>query len=121
MQMTETFHAQILAQIDQLQAQVKSARTYAALDFWGGKAFFSAIKRQKMRAIQEELTQLAHLLEQVPGLDLPQELATFDAKSGQIWDIVLDNVWTDAKVQAQLKCLDQALVQLKHVINKNPS
>lgn len=94
MQMTETFRAQILAQIDQLQAQVKSARTYATLDLWGGKAFFSAIKRQKMRAIQEELTQLAHLLEQVPGLDLPQELATFDAKSGQIWDIVLDNVWT---------------------------
>lgn len=105
---------EVIARIDHAISSLGSASSWGFLDLLGGGVFSSFIKREKIKGANNELEEVYHLLgvlnkelEDV-NMHLPAQMS--DTISDNALDIWLDNIFTDVRVQGEIK---EQLNQLK--------
>lgn len=98
---------QVIARIDNAISSLDSASSLGIVDLLGGGAFSSFFKREKIKdtnnyvkEISRSLSLLNKELEDV-NMHLPAEVS--DTMSDNVFDIYFDNIFTDLKVQGEIK------------------
>ncbi len=98
---------EVVARIDNAISSLDSASSWGIVDLLGGGAFSSFFKRGKIKdanndvkEISRSLSLLNKELEDV-NMHLPAEVS--DTMSDNVFDICFDNIYTDFKVQGEIK------------------
>lgn len=98
---------EVIARIDNAISSLDSASSWGIVDLLGGGAFSSFFKRGKIKdanndvkEISRSLSLLNKELEDV-NMHLPAEVS--DTMSDNVFDICFDNIYTDFKVQGEIK------------------
>ena len=98
---------EVIARIDYAIASLSSASSWGMFDIFGGGRFVSFLKREKIknsneniREISESLVALNKELGDV-GMELPAGIS--DTMGDNIFDTWLDNIFTDMRVQGEMK------------------
>ncbi|WP_028264431.1 hypothetical protein [Atopobium fossor] len=104
----------VIARIDNAISSLDSASSWGLFDILGGGTFSSFIKREKIkdansdiRGLSASLHTLNKELEDV-NMYLPNEIS--DTVTDGMFDIWFDNIFTDVRVQSEIK---QSLRELK--------
>ena len=98
---------EVIARIDNAISSLDSASSWGLFDIFGGNLFSSYIKRERIKdanydieEISDSLRKLNKELEDV-NLYLPAEIS--DTVSDNVFDIWFDNIFTDIRVQGEIK------------------
>lgn len=107
---------EVIATIDVATSSLKSASTWGIFDILGGGLFASLVKRDKIKDVNEDIRSVYYALNllnsELKDIDehFPAEIS--DTLGDNILDIYFDNIFTDLRVQGEIK---QELTQLKEL------
>ncbi len=111
----KTAALEVVARIDNALSSLDSASSWGIFDLLGGGMFSSFVKREKIRdansdirEISRSLSLLNKELEDV-NMYLPAEIS--DEMSDNMLDICFDNIFTDIRVQGEIK---EQITELKN-------
>ncbi|AEA00465.1 MULTISPECIES: hypothetical protein [Aerococcus] len=111
---------EVLVHLDKGIELLQSASKWGMWDLLGGDFLPSLIKRRRIQAANQEIESLAQSLRYLNqeladvSMALPQGLS--DGLSDNILDTWFDNVFTDARVQSDIKDQLQALQRMRRSI-----
>ncbi len=113
---------EVIDRIDNATSSLDSARTWGKWDIFAGEFITSWIKRNKINSanqnisgITESLKSLNKELEDV-NMTLPESVR--DTISDRVWDMWFDNIFTDLRVQGEIKdSLRQLAVFRKSIVD----
>ncbi|MHA6603825.1 hypothetical protein ACX4ZB_01535 [Aerococcus urinae] len=111
---------EVLVHLDKGIELLQSALNWGRWDLLGGDFLPSLIKRRKIKAANQEIESLAQSLRYLNqeladvSMALPQGLS--DGLSDNVLDTWFDNVFTDARVQSDIKDQLQALQRMRRSI-----
>ena len=113
---------EVLVHLDKGIELLQSASKWGMWDLLGGDFLPSLIKRRKIQAANQEIEALAQSLRYLNqeladvSMALPQGIA--DGLKDNFFDTWFDNVFTDARVQSDIKDQLQALQRMRRSIVK---
>lgn len=105
---------EVVARIDHGIASLKSASSWGTADLFGGGALLSFFKRNKIKEANKDIKEISQSLNSLNkelddvNMKLPAELS--DTVSDNAFDVYFDNIFTDVKVQKEIK---EGLQELK--------
>lgn len=97
----------VIARIDHAISSLDSASSWGILDLLGGEMFSSFVKREKIKSANNDISEVLHLLNRLNkelediNMHLPSEIS--DTMGDNALDIWFDNIFTDIKVQGEIK------------------
>lgn len=110
----------IITQLDKMISQLKSAKQWSWVDLLGGDFFSSMVKRKKMKNISSDLQklqpQLNALKHNLQDANIQVDSSFDHSTMRQTFDMFFDNVFTDLKVQGEIKQLLTELTALRQVL-----
>lgn len=107
---------EVIATIDVATSSLKSASTWGIFDILGGGLFASLVKRDKIKDVNEDIQSVYYALNllnrELKDIDehFPTEIS--NTLGDNILDVYFDNIFTDLRVQGEIK---QELTQLKEL------
>ncbi|MCY3035585.1 MULTISPECIES: hypothetical protein [Aerococcus] len=113
---------EVLIHLDKGIELLQSASKWGMWDLLGGDFLPSLIKRRKIQAANQEIEALGQSLRFLNqeladvSMALPQGMA--DGLKDNFFDTWFDNVFTDARVQSDIKDQLQALQRMRRSINQ---
>ncbi|KAA9298521.1 MULTISPECIES: hypothetical protein [Aerococcus] len=113
---------EVLVHLDKGIELLQSASKWGMWDLLGGDFLPSLIKRRKIQAANQEIEALGQSLRFLNqeladvSMALPQGMA--DGLKDNFFDTWFDNVFTDARVQTDIKNQLQALQRMRRSINQ---
>lgn len=109
-----------MTQLDKIISQLKSAKQWSWVDLLGGNLFSSMVKRKKMKNISSDLQQLQPQLNalkhNLQDANIQVDSSFDHSTMRQTFDMFFDNVFTDLKVQGEIKQLLTELTALRQVL-----
>lgn len=109
-----------ITQLDKIISQLKSAKQWSWVDLLGGDLFSSMVKRKKMKKISSDLQQLQPQLNalkhNLQDANIQVDSSFDHSTMRQTFDMFFDNVFTDLKVQGEIKQLLTELTALRQVL-----
>jgi hypothetical protein len=111
----KTAAQEVVARIDNALSSLDSASSWGIIDLFGGGMFSSFVKRERIRDANSEIKEISHSLKLLNkeledvNMHLPTEIS--DAMSDNIFDIWFDNIFTDIRVQGEIK---EQMTELKN-------
>jgi len=111
----KTAAQEVVARIDNALSSLDSASSWGIIDLFGGGMFSSFVKRERIRDANSEIKEISHSLKLLNkeledvNMHLPAEIS--DAMSDNIFDIWFDNIFTDIRVQGEIK---EQMTELKN-------
>ncbi len=110
----------VLDQIDSASDTLGKAKFWGNWDMFGGDFMVSWVKRQKIKVANEEITDISyavdHLRQELADVDMVLPETVSDTLSDNIWDLWLDNFFTDYMVQGKIKEAIKQLEDFRQVI-----
>lgn len=102
--------------IDKILDNCRSAKNWGVWDLFGGGVFSSMMKRDKIKKMEEQLDLLKYQVNKLNHAlsDTPLQTAFNLPNSGYdfAFDVWFDNIFTDLKVQSELKELEKTVMCL---------
>lgn len=111
----KTAAQEVIARIDNALSSLDSASSWGLFDLLGGGMFSSFVKRVKIRGANSDIREISHSLSLLNkeledvNMHLPAEIS--DAMSDNMLDIWFDNIFTDIRVQGEIK---EQITELKN-------
>lgn len=111
----KTAAQEVVARIDNALSSLDSASSWGIIDLFGGGMFSSFVKRERIRDANSDIKEISHSLSLLNkeledvNMHLPAEIS--DAMSDNIFDICFDNIFTDIRVQGEIK---EQMTELKN-------
>lgn len=111
----KTAAQEVVARIDNALSSLDSASSWGLFDLLGGGMFSSFVKRERIRDANSEIKEISHSLKLLNkeledvNMHLPTEIS--DAMSDNVFDIWFDNIFTDIRVQGEIK---EQMTELKN-------
>lgn len=111
----KTAAQEVIARIDNALSSLDSASSWGLFDLLGGGMFSSFVKREKIRGANSDIREISHSLSLLNkeledvNMHLPAEIS--DAMSDNMLDIWFDNIFTDIRVQGEIK---EQITELKN-------
>lgn len=111
----KTAAQEVIARIDNALSSLDSASSWGIIDLFGGGMFSSFVKRERIKGANSEIKEISRSLSLLNkeledvNMHLPAEIS--DAMSDNIFDICLDNIFTDIRVQGEIK---EQMTELKN-------
>ncbi|HHW94365.1 MAG TPA: hypothetical protein GX736_00305 [Mogibacterium sp.] len=103
----KTAAEEVVARIDNAIRSLDNASTWGIVDLLGGGMVSSFIKREKIRGANDDIKEISDSLNMLNkeledvNMNLPAEIS--DTVGDNIFDIWLDNIFTDMRVQGEIK------------------
>ena len=110
----KTAAEQVIARIDNATKSLDSAKSWGLWDIFGGEFFSSWIKRGKIQQANADINEISSTLDTLNkeledvNMHLPAEIS--DTFADNVFDMWFDNIFTDLRVQGEIK---DKLVELK--------
>ena len=108
--------------IDYTLEKIKSAKDWGLLDIIGGEGLSSFIKRKRIKEINENMKRLEKqlVITKKELEDVEEELSYRipDSFTNRLFDIFLDNIFTDINTQNKLKTAEKNLIGLKNKLEE---
>lgn len=107
----------VLAKIDHGISSLNSASSWGIFDMIGGGLISSLMKRNKIQSANEDIreivTSLMELNKELKDVDmyLPAEIS--DTITDNVLDVWFDNIFTDIRVQGEIKSMLQQLHEFR--------
>ncbi|HCT6703156.1 hypothetical protein AB3I32_08965 [Enterococcus sp. C33] len=98
---------EVIARIDNAISSLNSASSWGIADLLGGGAFSSFLKRGKIKDANSDIKEISRSLNLLNkeledvNMHLPTEVS--DTISDNVFDVCFDNIYTDFKVQEEIK------------------
>ncbi|EGO2811968.1 hypothetical protein PWL05_003301 [Enterococcus faecalis] len=98
---------EVIARIDNAISSLNSASSWGIADLLGGEAFSSFLKRGKIKDANSDIKEISRSLNLLNkeledvNMHLPTEVS--DTISDNVFDVCFDNIYTDFKVQEEIK------------------
>lgn len=98
---------EVIARIDNAISSLNSASSCGIADLLGGGAFSSFLKRGKIKDANSDIKEISRSLNLLNkeledvNMHLPTEVS--DTISDNVFDVCFDNIYTDFKVQEEIK------------------
>lgn len=98
---------EVIATIDVAISSLKSASRWGIFDILGGDLFASLVKRDRIKRANEDIQSVYYALDllnsELSDIDeqFPTEIS--DTLGDNIFDIYFDNIFTDLRVQGEIK------------------
>ena len=111
----KTAAQEVVARIDSALSSLDSASSWGIIDLFGGGMFSSFVKRERIKGANSDIKEISRSLSLLNkeledvNMHLPAEIS--DAMSDNIFDICLDNIFTDIRVQGEIK---EQMTELKN-------
>lgn len=104
----------VINQIDNVEESLSKARSWGVWDMIGGGLFSSLLKRSHIREANDKLDDLEDLLVTAQKELLNINLGMVSNSNYDFCvDIVFDNIFTDLRVQSEIKAIQAQLVELR--------
>lgn len=106
---------EVIARIDSSVSSLDRAKSWGFWDLLGGEWFTSWMKRGKIQAANENILDIKKSLDKLNdeledvNMHMPSEIS--DTLGDHIFDVWFDNIFTDLRVQGEIK---EALNKLKN-------
>lgn len=103
----KTAAQEVIARIDNAIYSLDNASTWGIFDLLGGGMISSFIKREKIRDVNYEINEISDSLNLLNkeledvNMYLPVEIS--DTMGDNVFDIWFDNIFTDMRVQGEIK------------------
>lgn len=98
---------QVISRIDNAISSLDSASSWGWFDLFGGEFFSSLIKREKIRDANrhiDEISQSLHRLnKELEDVNMHLPAGISDTLSDNAFDVWFDNIFTDIRVQGEIK------------------
>jgi len=111
----KTAAQEVVARIDNALSSLDSASSWGIIDLFGGGVFSSFVKRERIKGANSEIKEISRSLSLLNkeledvNMHLPSEIS--DAMSDNVFDIWFDNIFTDIRVQGEIK---EQMTELKN-------
>jgi len=111
----KTAAQEVVARIDSALSSLDSASSWGIIDLFGGGMFSSFVKRERIKGANSDIKEISRSLSLLNkeledvNMHLPTEIS--DAMSDNIFDIWFDNIFTDIRVQGEIK---EQIIELKN-------
>lgn len=109
-----------LARVDQAISSLDSASSWGLFDIFGGGAVASLMKRKRIQganeAIQALTTSIGVLNKELADINMSLPATISDSLRDRAWDMWLDNIFTDMKVQKDIKVALQQLRECRQAL-----
>ena len=103
--------------INQTLEICKNASTWSVIDLWGGEFVSSFIKRNIIEDLNNHLDlvdrQLTRTEIELADINIIEDFKIPDEAMDRLWDMFLDNLFTDIRVHSELQNVEVALIQLQ--------
>lgn len=97
----------VLKSTDEALNFLKSASNWSFFDLFGGEGISSLIKRSKIKKANREIermtTELEELRKELRDVDLSLPIEISDTMEDNFFDIFFDNIFTDLRVNGEIK------------------
>lgn len=113
---------EVLARIDHARSSLDSAKFWGLFDIGGGGAVASFMKRRKIQGANEEIQAVMASLKVLNkeladvNMTLPDEIS--NTLGDTVWDVWLDNVFTDVMVQKDINHSRQQLKEFRQTLEE---
>ena len=98
---------EVIIRIDKATSSLNSALSWGKWDMFGGEFFTSWIKRNKIKEANQDISaitkSLKSLNKELEDLDMTLPEGVSDTISDRVWDLWFDNIFTDIRVQGEIK------------------
>lgn len=98
---------EVIIRIDNATSSLKSALSWGKWDMFGGEFFTSWIKRNKIKEGNQDISMIAESLKslnkELEDVDMILPEGVSDNISDRVWDLWFDNIFTDIRVQGEIK------------------
>lgn len=98
---------EVIIRIDKATSSLKSALSWGKWDMFGGEFFTSWIKRNKIKEANQDISTIAESLKslnkELEDVDMTLPEGVSDNISDRVWDLWFDNIFTDIRVQGEIK------------------
>ena len=112
----------VIGKIDQAIKQLNSASNWGILDLLGGDFIPSLVKRNKIGKANDILNDLPKSLEslnkELSDVDISLPSGVPNRLSDELFVTIFDNIFTDIRVQGEIKENLLALKELRHTVGK---
>lgn len=110
---------EVLSRIDNAVKSLNGASSWGFWDLIGGEFFSSIMKRSKIQEANNDINEISVSLYKLNkeledvNMSLPSEIS--NTLSDNFFDVWFDNIFTDIRVQGEIK---ETLIELKNFRNK---
>lgn len=98
---------EVIARIDNAKNSLDSALSWGIWDMFGGEFFSSWIKRNKIKEANQNISQISKSLKslnkELEDVNMTLPTGVSDTVSDGVWDLWFDNIFTDIRVQGEMK------------------
>lgn len=98
---------EVITRIDNATSSLNSALSWGRWDMFGGEFFTSWIKRNKIKEANQAISTIAESLKslnkELEDVDMTLPEGVSDNISDRVWDLWFDNIFTDIRVQGEIK------------------
>lgn len=116
---------EVLATVQAAQKVAKNLNTWSWLDFFSDSWLFGMIKRNKVTQLNQSLLAVRQALRQLqsayPEVVLGNVQGMSERTSDWVWDVWLDNPFTDFRVHREIKAIRKQLDTLESTIRQQLS
>lgn len=97
----------MISRIDNAISSLDSASSWGWFDLFGGEFFSSLIKREKIRDANRHIDDISESLhrfnKELEDVDMHLPVGISDTLSDNAFDVWFDNIFTDIRVQGEIK------------------
>lgn len=98
---------EVIARIDNTTSSLDSALSWGIWDMFGGEFITSWIKRNKIKEANQNISQISKSLKslnkELEDVNMTLPSGVSDTVSDGVWDLWFDNIFTDVRVQGEMK------------------